>query len=177
MDHDIAVTLVSCVRMRSLNAFYRERPRATDVLSFRSADEAAGRHPEHAAVAAAMQSAAGAATYLPAAGDGDGELRVVRDLGDIVICPEVCGMHAAAQGWPLAEYLPLVAVHGVAHLAGYTHEGEEDYEGMKVAEAAALAKLFDVERRRGGGDVLSLNSVGDVRRRLRPGDMPASYLP
>jgi probable rRNA maturation factor len=49
-----------------------------------------------------------------------------RLLGDVVICPEV----AASQNQDLDAELRLLLVHGILHLLGYDHEGEEDRARM-----------------------------------------------
>jgi rRNA maturation RNase YbeY len=180
--HDVGVTLVNSVRMRSLNLFYRKRPRATDVLSFRVADEVPGTGSEMQGIAALLQGSPGNATYIDAFPEDradDGQLSgppIVRDLGDIVICLDFCARYASVNGWPLADYLPLVAVHGIAHLAGHTHNAREDYTRMKLAEAEAMARLRSFEGGRVRG-LFSDGSLGEVRHCKPPSDLPTSYLP
>lgn len=57
-------------------------------------------------------------------GDADGATRL---LGDVVICPAVAARNNAAD--PQGE-LRLLIVHGVLHLLGYDHEGEDDKAEM-----------------------------------------------
>jgi probable rRNA maturation factor len=59
--------------------------------------------------------------------DGDGEVAGPRELGDVVICPELSG--------DVAE----VTVHGVLHLCGYDHE--KDQGEMLRVQAKVLKSL------------------------------------
>jgi rRNA maturation RNase YbeY len=148
--------------MRALNAFYRKRPRATDILSFRAADPPPASLPTTRGVASAPLAPTSSAVFLPAdpfdTGADANPTQPRADLGDMFIAADYCARCAAAHGWPLAAYLPLVAAHGIAHLAGYTHDSPEEYARMKGAETAALAVL------RGGGGTLARS-------------VPESYLP
>jgi probable rRNA maturation factor len=49
-----------------------------------------------------------------------------RILGDVVICPAV----ASRQSEDLGAELRLLLVHGILHLLGYDHEGEEERREM-----------------------------------------------
>jgi probable rRNA maturation factor len=51
----------------------------------------------------------------------------VRILGDVVIAPEVAAANNPAD--PAAE-LRLLLVHGILHLLGYDHEGEQERAAM-----------------------------------------------
>ena len=51
----------------------------------------------------------------------------VRVLGDVVICPAVAGRNNPSD--PEAE-LRLLLVHGILHLLGYDHEGDEERAAM-----------------------------------------------
>jgi probable rRNA maturation factor len=52
--------------------------------------------------------------------DGDGL------IGDVVVCPQ----EAAGNNPDAAQELRLLVVHGVLHLLGYDHEGEDDRRVM-----------------------------------------------
>ena len=96
-DGELGVILVAPLEMAALNADHRGKDEPTDVLSF----PMDGRDP------------------VP---DG-----VPRQLGDLVLCPQV----AAEAGTPVAELL----VHGALHLVGYDHETDG---GRMLARQAEL---------------------------------------
>lgn len=113
------VVVLGCddARIAALNADFRGKPRATNVLSW-PAHEAAPRPP-------------GARPVTPDAGE----------LGDIAIAWETCRDEAAAQGKALADHAAHLLVHAVLHLAGYDHENDPDALLMEGAERAILAGL------------------------------------
>jgi probable rRNA maturation factor len=59
--------------------------------------------------------------------EGDADEGGVRILGDVVIAPDVAAANNPAD--PQAE-LRLLLVHGILHLLGYDHEGDEDRAAM-----------------------------------------------
>ena len=119
--HDIGgeVVVLGCddARIAALNADFRGKPRATNVLSW-PAHDPAPREP-------------GARPVPPEA----------EDLGDIAIAFGTCRDEAAAQGKTLADHAAHLLVHAVLHLAGYDHENDPDAERMEDAERAILATL------------------------------------
>jgi len=64
-----------------------------------------------------------------------------RFLGDIALAYGVCAREAAEQGKPLAHHLQHLTVHGVLHLLGYDHIGDDEAEVMEDLERAVLADL------------------------------------
>lgn len=62
-------------------------------------------------------------------------------LGDIALAFGVCAREAAEQGKPLAHHLQHLTVHGVLHLLGYDHIGDDEAEAMESLERAVLAGL------------------------------------
>ena len=62
-------------------------------------------------------------------------------LGDIALAFGVCAREAAEQGKPLGHHLQHLTVHGVLHLLGYDHIGDDDAEAMEGLERAVLAGL------------------------------------
>ena len=119
--HEIGgeVVVMGCndARIAALNADFRGKPRATNVLSWPSA--------EH------QPYAAGARPGLP-----DEE-----ELGDIAIAYETCAAEAEAQGKPFAHHVQHLLVHATLHLLGYDHENDPDAELMEETERAILASL------------------------------------
>lgn len=62
-------------------------------------------------------------------------------LGDVALAYGVCAREAAEQGKPLAHHLQHLTVHGVLHLLGYDHIGDDEAEAMEGLERAVLAGL------------------------------------
>ena len=102
---EVAVALVSDARVRALNARYRRKDAATDVLSF-------------------------PAGVQPPAGRGE-----PRFLGDLVIATGVARRQAGAAGHSYGTELRVLALHGLLHLLGYDHEDPADRGRMARAEA------------------------------------------
>ena len=59
-------------------------------------------------------------------------------IGDIALAFGVCAREAAEQGKPLSHHL---VAHGVLHLLGYDHEGDDEAEAMEALEREILAGL------------------------------------
>jgi probable rRNA maturation factor len=64
-----------------------------------------------------------------------------RHLGDIALAFGVCAREAAEQGKPMGDHLQHLVVHGVFHLLGYDHIGDDEAEAMESLERAVLANL------------------------------------
>ena len=64
-----------------------------------------------------------------------------RHLGDLALAYGVCAREAAQQGKPLEHHLMHLTVHGVLHLLGYDHIGDDEAEAMESLERAVLAGL------------------------------------
>jgi len=62
-------------------------------------------------------------------------------IGDIALAYGVCVREAAEQGKTLAHHLQHLVAHGVLHLLGYDHEGDEEAEAMEALEREILAGL------------------------------------
>ncbi len=101
-DGEVGLALVGAGEMAELNGRHRGRDTATDVLSF-PVDMLEELPPQ-----------------------------VPRQVGDLVVCPEV----AEREGTPIATLL----VHGALHLVGYDHESDD---GRMLRRQAAL--LEEVE--------------------------------
>lgn len=114
---DVVVMGCDDMRIAALNADFRGKPRATNVLSWPSVEHLP--HPP------------GAQPVLP-----DEE-----ELGDIAIAYETCLAEAAAQGKPVADHVIHLLVHATLHLLGYDHENDPDAEFMEATERAILHDL------------------------------------
>ncbi|MBU2956732.1 rRNA maturation RNase YbeY [Paracoccus sp. 1_MG-2023] len=113
------VVVMGCddARIAALNADFRGKPRATNVLSWPSVE-----HVEHAP---------GEMPDLP---DED-------ELGDIAIAFETCEAEAKAQGKPFDHHVQHLLIHATLHLLGYDHENDPDAERMEEAERRILTVL------------------------------------
>jgi probable rRNA maturation factor len=101
----ISVLLTDDESVRELNARFRGKDSATNVLSF-----PAPPNPED-------------------------------HLGDVALAYGVCAREASEQGKPLAHHLQHLTAHGVLHLLGHDHIGDDEAEVMEDLERAVLAGL------------------------------------
>ena len=62
-------------------------------------------------------------------------------LGDIVLAHGVCAREADEKAIALADHARHLIVHGVFHLLGYDHQGDEEAQAMEAREVRALARL------------------------------------
>jgi len=54
-------------------------------------------------------------------------------LGDVVICPQVAKLQAAAAGHSMMDEINLLLTHGILHLLGFDHaEPDEEREMFKL---------------------------------------------
>jgi probable rRNA maturation factor len=111
---EVSVLLADDRRIRELNRTYRDKDRATNVLSFPSGN--------------------GAASLVP------GPARPVL-LGDIAVALETTAREAAAAGKPVSDHLAHLLVHGALHLLGHDHEEDEETLRMEAREVELLAGL------------------------------------
>ena len=113
------VALIGCddARIATLNAAFRGKAKATNVLSWPSEERGAAQP--------------GGAPMTP----------TDPELGDIAISYETCAAEAAAQGKALSAHTTHLVVHGVLHLLGYDHETDADAALMEGLEVEILGKL------------------------------------
>ncbi len=117
------VSLLACddARIAGLNAEFRGKPVATNVLSWPAQDRSrAGKHPEKP-------------DYDP---DGMAE-----ELGDIAISYDTCVAEAEAANKPVTNHVTHLLIHGVLHLLGYDHISDQDAAIMEALEVEVLGKL------------------------------------
>jgi probable rRNA maturation factor len=112
---ELSVRLTGDEEVRALNAQWRNKDKATNVLSFPLAE------PDELASGAA---------------DGP-ELM----LGDIVLARGVCADEAREKKVPLEQHAAHLLVHGTLHLLGYDHHDEQEASDMEAREIRALATL------------------------------------
>ena len=111
-----SLLFTSDAEIHALNREWRQRDKATNVLSFPmlSRDE-----------------------LLALSELGPPEL-----LGDVALAYETCAREAAEKDIPLEDHATHLIVHGLLHLAGHDHEiSPEDADAMEDLETKALALL------------------------------------
>lgn len=107
-DVEVSVRIVDADEIRALNREYRDKDKATNVLSF----------------------PAGPLVGLP---DDAPSL-----LGDIVVCASVVATEAAEQGKTVAAHWAHMLVHGTLHLLGFDHENDAEAAEMEGLEMRVL---------------------------------------
>ena len=112
---EISVTLTGDDEVRALNAQWRGKDKATNVLSFPMSDEC----------------------YLARANVAGPELL----LGDIILARGVCSAEAVEKGVSVEQHAAHLIVHGTLHLLGYDHHDDGQAEDMEAREVRALASL------------------------------------
>ncbi len=113
-DSELTIRLVDEAEGRELNATWRHKDYATNVLSF-PAD-------------------------IPD-GPGGEPLLDIPLLGDLVICVPVVEREAAEQGKALQAHWAHLVIHGCLHLLGYDHLEDDEAEEMESLERELLAEL------------------------------------
>lgn len=119
------ISLLACDdrRIAELNADFRGKPQATNVLSWPS-DERGAR-------------AEGGTPQRPRPGAVD----MPAELGDIAIAWETCAREAAEQGKSLPDHVTHLLVHATLHLLGYDHVREGDAALMEGLETRIMADM------------------------------------
>ena len=112
---ELSVKLAADEEVRGLNAQWRGRDNATNVLSFPLA-EAADFHEANFAGAELL-------------------------LGDIVLARGVCEAEAADKGVSVEDHAAHLVVHGTLHLLGYDHHEDGQAADMEAREVRALSRL------------------------------------
>ena len=113
-DVELSLRLGNDDEVRALNAQWRGKDKATNVLSF----PMAGRD------------------ELEQPADGPGLM-----LGDVILAHGTCAREAVERSLPLAVHAAHLVVHGTLHLLGYDHMDDEAAADMEAREARALARL------------------------------------
>lgn len=121
---DVEVAVLACgdARIAELNADFREKPTATNVLSW------------PAAVLSAQD--AGGLPSRPAH-DPIGGL----ELGDIAISYDTCASEVIAAGKAMQDHVMHLMIHATLHLLGYDHVRDQDATLMEALEVEILEKM------------------------------------
>ena len=110
---EMSVRLAGDEEVHALNAEWRGKDKATNVLSFPMVEAA------------------------ELGGSEGPELM----LGDIILAHGVCATEAADKAIPLDRHASHLLVHGTLHLLGYDHMDETNAADMESRETRALARL------------------------------------
>lgn len=114
---DLTLRFVNRAEACALNADFRGRDYAPDVLTFVYGNALAGPR-------------------LASQSGGKPRLRA-----DIVLCVPVLRQQARQAGWPLAWRLAHLVIHGVLHAQGHDHEQDDEARRMQALEALALRRF------------------------------------
>lgn len=105
------IAFLSQPEMKDLNATYRGKTKATNVLSF----------PQYAPRVLAKTKS-----------------RTALYLGDIALCLPIIKKEAKAKKTTQKKHLTHLIVHGALHLLGFDHESEKDAQRMEALEGIIL---------------------------------------
>lgn len=111
---ELAVRVVEPAESKRLNARYRGRDKATNVLSFPVTE---------------LPATAAAPPGAP------------RPLGDLVICASVVREEARQQHKTIRAHWAHLVIHGALHLLGYDHEQDDAARRMERREVAVLKRF------------------------------------
>ncbi len=118
------ISLLGCndARIAALNADFREKPRATNVLAWPT-QERASKTP-------------GGTPDLPQPGNTEPQ-----ELGDIAIAYETCLNEAERANTEFGHHVAHLLVHATLHLLGYDHIKQQDAVLMEGLEQQILASM------------------------------------
>ncbi len=118
-DKGFEIALLACddTRIQELNAGFREKDKATNVLSWPSEERGAATE--------------GAVPLEPED----------YELGDIAISYDTCQREAEEAGKAFPDHVTHLVVHGMLHLLGYDHIRDGDATLMENLEISILGKL------------------------------------
>ena len=121
-DTEVSVTLCDNEYIKELNKKYRNKDKATDVLSFPLYD-------------------------FDEEGDDPFEIEETVMLGDIVISVERAKEQAKEVGNGFHEEISFLTIHSTLHLLGYDHERSEEDEKAQITAQKDIVKIIKEEYR------------------------------
>ena len=116
-NFDLSIWLTTNTTIRKYNKQYRNKDKATDILSF----------PYHNTLKAGDTIVAGT--------------KDDKNMGDIIISLEYVQKDAPRWGHSFAQRMDVLLVHGICHLLGYNHIQDADYVLMKAKEKVLLKEI------------------------------------
>lgn len=116
-DFDIGVLFTNDKNIRFYNKHYRNKDKATDVLSFQYHEDLK----------------AGKRIKVKSQED--------KNLGDIIISVEYSYKEAKKLSTDLNKHIRKLIVHGICHLLGYDHIEDKDWRRMRAKEGWLIKKL------------------------------------
>jgi probable rRNA maturation factor len=132
---DFNICFVDDGAIRRMNAAYRGKDRATDVLSFPWGKQAGSR------LTAALTRRRHRAARRSANPTHLARAEFEGFLGDVVISVETARRNARAEGHSTLGEIRWLILHGVLHLLGYDHESDS---GEMTARELALREQLGV---------------------------------
>lgn len=116
---DLAIQFVDEAAMEVLHIQWMDEPGPTDVLSFPMDELRPGT---------------------------EGEITDPGLLGDIVVCPQVAIVQAAAAGHEPINEILLLTTHGILHLLGFDHAEPDEEKEMFGLQKQILEGFYSHER-------------------------------
>lgn len=116
-DFDLGILITTDKKMHEYNKEYRDKDKATDVLSF----------PYHPHLKAGQK--------IKVTCEED------KNLGDLILAPEYIFNDLPKWNTSFEKHLQRLLVHGICHLLGYDHIEDADYKIMNKKEKALLKKF------------------------------------
>jgi len=113
---DIEIALVGPSRIRKINKIYRNKNKATDILSFEEK-----KFPFEEKIAELNRN----------------------KLGDLIICPARIKKTAKREGIEFETLLVRVLIHGILHLLGYNHQERGEAKIMEEKEKKYLNYILN----------------------------------
>lgn len=116
-DFDIGILITNNKNIRTYNRTYRNKDKATDILSF-------SYHTE-------LQPG----KRIKVATEED------KNLGDLILSLEYIQKSAQELDVPFDNRVTTLLIHGILHLLGYDHETDAQWRSMRAKEAFIAKKL------------------------------------
>jgi probable rRNA maturation factor len=119
IDYQISISITGDARLLGLNKQYRGKASTTDVLSFSSSSIVAGGSDD--------QTAPQSDSSIPAGNFADSTQEVAPEkyLGDIYVNKDQASRQAKEHGHTLEQEISELVAHGVLHLLGVHHDGDD----------------------------------------------------
>jgi probable rRNA maturation factor len=121
-DYDLGIWITNNRTIRSYNKTYRNKDKATDILSF------------------AYYPNLRAGQRIKPTSEED------KNLGDLIISAQYVANQAEEYRVNFEQRMRVLLVHGICHLLGYDHIEDADYRRMRAKEAFILREMDVWER-------------------------------